>query len=70
MKITITLSEAEVKGMKAYLQQVGDIARPTNKDLALEVRGYVHGILQAPQEAVSHYVRKFENENLSKNENR
>jgi len=70
MKITITLSEAEVKGMKAYLHEVGDIARPTKADLALEVRGYVHGILQAPQEAVSHYVTKFENEIQRKNENR
>jgi len=59
MKITIELSEAQVKGIKDYLKEVGDIASPKKEDIALEVRGIVEGYLQAPQSALTDYINKY-----------
>lgn len=60
MKITIELTEAEVKGLKAYLKEVSDIPNPTQKDIKeqFDWKGWIH----APQESVSHYIKQFENE--------
>lgn len=58
MKITINLTEAEVKGIKAYLKDVGGITRPTKKD----IQTFIDGIIQcihSPREAVSDYIKKF-----------
>lgn len=60
MKITITLSDAQVKGIKAYLKEVDDIESPNKEHIAQEIRGIVEGALQAPRCAVSDYIRKFE----------
>ena len=59
MKITITLSEAEVKGLKDYLRDVGGIDRPKKSDITIEIMSFVSGAINAPQEAVSDYIRKY-----------
>ena len=59
MKITIKLTEAEVKGIKAYLKEVDG-----EKAGKAEIKQFIDGIVQAihaPQEAVSHYIKQFEN---------
>ena len=59
MKITIELSEAEVKGLKAYLKEVDDVN--ANKDyIRQHIQNIVSGVLNAPQEAVSDYIKQFE----------
>jgi hypothetical protein len=60
IKFTVELSEAEFKGIKKYLKEVGDIAKPTKKDVAQELNGMVNGYLQAPHCAVADYVREAE----------
>lgn len=59
MKITITLTEAEVKGIKAYLKEVGDTKKPNKEDIKQFIDGIVQAI-HAPQESVSHYIKQFE----------
>ena len=59
MKVTIELTDAEVKGIKEYLKEVDGIEKPTKKDVEREVRSLT-GLLHAPQEAVSHYISKYE----------
>lgn len=60
MKITIELSEAEVKGLKAYLKDVnGDGKAITKKDIQTEIQGIVSGNLQVG--AVADYINQFEN---------
>ena len=56
MKITINLSEAEVKGIKQYLKEVCDTEKPTKEDVKIFIDGIVQAIY-APQEAVSHYIK-------------
>lgn len=60
MKVTIELSEAEVKGIREYLKEV-DGEKPTAKDVKEYVQGMAKGIINAPQEAVSDYIAKYEN---------
>jgi hypothetical protein len=60
MKITIELSENEVKGIKAYLKDFDGIA-PSKNDIKVYVQGIVSGTINAPQEAVSGYINQFEN---------
>lgn len=57
MKITIELTEAEVKGIKAYLKEVDDI-KATKEDVKQFINSMVQNI-HAPQEAVSHYINQF-----------
>jgi len=54
MKITIELTDVEVKGMKAYLKEVADIPKPTAKDIKdqFDWKGWIHN----PQESVSYYI--------------
>jgi hypothetical protein len=59
MKITINLSEAEVKGIKQYLKEVGDTDKPTKEDVKIFIDGIVQAI-HAPQEAVSHYIKQHQ----------
>lgn len=61
MKITVTLSDAEVKGITEYLKEVDGIKRVTKKHIVQEIRGMVNAELQAPQSAVSDYIAKYEN---------
>lgn len=60
MKITIELTDAQVKGIKHYLKEVGDIQKPAKADIKQHIDNIVHGNLQAPQESVSHYIAKYE----------
>lgn len=58
MKITIELTEAQVKGLKDYLK---DVEEPTDKAaIKQHIEGIVYGNLHAPQEAVSQYIAKYE----------
>jgi len=47
MKITIVLSEAEVKGIKKYLKTVSHDIHPkiTKEDIVQEIRGIVSGTI-------------------------
>lgn len=58
MKITIELSDAEVKGLKKYLREAdSDEHKSVSKDDIKEhIENIVHGNLRAPQEAVSQYI--------------
>lgn len=58
MKITIELTEAQVKGIKEYLQQVDDISNPGKDHVTREIRGIVDSALQSG--AVYDYIQKFE----------
>ena len=60
MKITITLSDAEVLGIKNYLEQVSDIMYPSNQDVKTEIVNIVSGVLHCPKEAVSSYINLAE----------
>lgn len=60
MKITIELTEAEVKGIKAYLKEVDGTEKPTKEDVKIFIDGIVQ-IIHAPQESVSNYIKQFEN---------
>lgn len=62
MKITITLTDAEVKGIKDYLREIGDIESPKKEDIQSEVQHTVSGYLQAPQSALTDYINKYKNE--------
>ena len=60
MKITIELTEAEVKGIKAYPKEVDGTEKPTKEDVKIFIDGIVQAI-HAPQESVSNYIKQFEN---------
>lgn len=59
MKVTIELSEAEVKALKAYLKEVSPDIEPkiTKADIEQEIRGAVAGHLQAG--ALGDYYQQF-----------
>lgn len=59
MKITVELTDAEVKGIKDYLKEVDGIDKPTKQDIKQFIDGYVNTI-HAPAEAVSYYISKYE----------
>ncbi len=59
MKITIELTEAQVKGIKAYYKAT-DGGKCDKKEIARYVSGIALGTLEAPQEAVSDYIKKFQ----------
>lgn len=61
MKITIELTEAQVKGIKEYLREVCDIAIPKKDDIIIEVKGIVNGYMQAQHNSLADYVMKYEN---------
>lgn len=56
MKITIKLTIPEVRGVKKYLKEVGDIEKVSKSDVQEFVSGITLGSLHAPQEAVSDYI--------------
>jgi hypothetical protein len=60
MKITIELTDAQAKGIKSYLRDVGSIANPTKKDVQEEVNAIVQSYLQAQQSAVTDYILQHE----------
>lgn len=59
MKITIELTEAEVKGIKAYLKEVGDIEKPNKDDIKTEIQGIISSYLQSPQCSLADYVTQY-----------
>lgn len=59
MKITIELTDAEVRGIKEYLKEVGDNPRPTKQDITVFIDGIVQSIHNR-SEAVSDYIKQFE----------
>lgn len=60
MKISLNLTDNEVKGIKAYLMEVDGI-NPTKNDIKVYLQGIVSGTINTPQEAVSDYINQFEN---------
>lgn len=56
MKITIELTDAEVKGIKAYLKEVDGIDKPNKQDVTMFINSIVQAI-HAPQESVSDYIK-------------
>lgn len=60
MKITIELTEAEVKGLKDYLKEVsGDINPKISKeDIKQEIQGIVSSSLQTG--AILDYISKYQ----------
>jgi hypothetical protein len=61
MKITIEISDAQVKGLKDYLREVGDIENPKKEDIRLEVQNIVSGYFQAQHSSLTDYIQKYEN---------
>ena len=57
MKVIINLTDLEVAGIKQYLKEVGDIPKPTKKDIEQLVASYVD-TMNAPQEALSDYIKR------------
>jgi hypothetical protein len=49
MKITIELSQVEVKALKAYLKEVSNEVSPviTKDDIKAEIRGMIDGSMQS-----------------------
>ncbi len=60
MKLTIELSEHEVKGIKAYMKDTDGNPKPSKADINQYIVGIVYGTIHAPQEAVSDYIAKYE----------
>lgn len=56
MKITIELTDAEVRGIKRYLKEVDDNPKVSKQDIAQYVSGEINGMLHAPQCAISDYI--------------
>lgn len=57
MKITIELTDAEVKGLKEYLRDVDGIEKPSREDIKREIAGIVSGNLEIG--ACGDYVKKY-----------
>ncbi len=60
MKITIELSDVQVRGIKKYLKEVDLIFFPNKEDIKREINGIVHSNLQAPQSSLTDYIRQEE----------
>ena len=58
MKLTIEISDAEAKGLRDYLREVGEM-KGTKAEIIAHVENIVTGIINAPQEASSNYIRKY-----------
>jgi len=56
MKITIELSEAEVKGLKDYLREVCDI-KPTKENIIIECGSLLSATLSSG--SVGDYIQKY-----------
>ncbi len=61
MKITVTLTEAEVKGLKKYLKETsGDInPKITKRDIEIEIMNIVSNNLS--HGAIGDYVQQYDN---------
>lgn len=60
MKITIEISDAEVKGLKSYLKEVDSDVNPkiTKEDIKREIQGIVSSSLQSG--AVWDHIKMFQ----------
>lgn len=61
MKITINLTDIEVKALKAYLKEVSHDVNPVigKEDIKQEIQGMINGCLQAG--SVGDYIAQFSN---------
>lgn len=66
MKITIEINDAEVKGLKDYLREVGNIENPKKEDIQSEVQGIVSGYFQAQQSSLTEYINKYTCEDIDR----
>jgi hypothetical protein len=57
MKITITLTENEVKALKAYIKESAGVDKPTKEDIKTEVVGMVSSCMQCG--ALGGYYQQF-----------
>lgn len=60
MKISIELTAAETKGIKAYLSEV-DGKKATNEDVKIYIKGIISITLYSPNDAVSDYINNESN---------
>jgi hypothetical protein len=58
MKITIELQPNEIEGLRQYLMNVGDIARPTKEDIKAEISGIIQAAFQSPHSVYSDYIKQ------------
>ncbi len=58
MKITVELSDQEVKGIRAYMKEVDGKDKVTKQDIQDYISGIAKGTIYAPQEAVSDYINR------------
>jgi len=56
MKVSIELTDKEVKGIKAYLLDID--GENSKADVTLFIQGIVSGTINAPQESVSTYINQ------------
>ena len=59
MKITINLTESEVKGLKEYIKETDCLDKVTKQDIKSEMQNIISCNLQAG--AVRDYISKYEN---------
>ena len=57
MKLTIEISDAEAKGLKAYLQEVGEM-KGTKAEIIAHIENIVSGVINSPHEATSDYINR------------
>lgn len=61
MKISIELTESEVRGIKNYLQDVDGIEKPSKEDIRNFLNGIVSTTLHSPAESVANYISEASN---------
>lgn len=59
MKVTIELTEQEVRGIKEYLKDSDGNDKVSKQDIKTYIGGIVSGTIHAPQESVSDYINKY-----------
>lgn len=57
MKLTIELTEAEVKGLKAYLKDL-DGGKIGKEEIRQHIQGIVTGVINSPSENSSFYINE------------
>lgn len=70
MKITIELTEAEVKGIKSYLKEVDGLERVTKQDITYFIRSLAD-TMHVAHEAVSDHIQDAQrkiNDRLNRNQ--
>lgn len=57
MRITVSITDKEVAGIKNYLREVGDNSKPEKKDIEEYIKNIVYSTLENPAESVSDYIK-------------